>query len=124
MTHVSQSFADLTIGQSAAITRVVTAEDLYVFAHVSGNLNPLHLPGSPGHNGRDEPPAPSMWIGSLFSAVLGNLLPGPGTLYEAQTLRFTGRAHVGDTLTVHVEVTEKRPPQTVVLATWCAAATR
>ena len=117
MTRTSRTFADLKVGQSAAITRVVTAEDLYVFAHVSGNLNPLHLPGSPGHNGRDDPPAPSMWIGSLFSAVLGNLLPGPGTLYEAQTLRFTGRAHVGDTLTVSVEVTGKRPPQTVVLAT-------
>ena len=117
MTRTSRTFADIDIGQSAAITREVTAEDLYVFAHVSGNLNPLHLPGSPGHNGRDEPAAPSMWIGSLFSAVLGNLLPGPGTLYESQSLRFTGRAHVGDTLTVRVEVVEKRPPRTVVLAT-------
>ena len=56
----------------------------------------MNLPGSPGTNGRDAHPAPSMWIGSLFSAVLGNLLPGPGTLYESQTLRFFGRAHVGD----------------------------
>jgi phosphate butyryltransferase len=117
MTRTSHTFADLVIGQSASITRVVTAEDLYVFAHVSGNLNPLNLPGSPGQNGHDEHPAPSMWIGSLFSAVLGNLLPGPGTLYESQTLRFTGRVHVGDALTVSVEVTEKRPPRTVVLAT-------
>jgi len=117
MTRTSNTFADLVIGQSASITRVVTAEDLYVFAHVSGNLNPLNLPGSPGQNGHDEHPAPSMWIGSLFSAVLGNLLPGPGTLYESQTLRFTGRVHVGDALTVSVEVTEKRPPRTVVLAT-------
>ena len=41
-----------------------------------------------------------MWLGSLFSAVLGNLLPGPGTLYETQNLRFHARAHVGDMLTV------------------------
>ena len=66
MTRTSHTFADLVIGQSASITRVVTAEDLYVFAHVSGNLNPLNLPGSPGQNGHDEHPAPSMWIGSLF----------------------------------------------------------
>ena len=122
MTRTSHTFADLAIGQSASITRVVTPEDLIVFAHVSGNLNPLHLPAAAGHHntgpldGGDHP-APSMWVGSLFSAVLGNLLPGPGTLYESQTLRFTGRAHVGDTLTVSVEVTDKRPPQTVVLTT-------
>ena len=117
MTRISRTFADLEIGQSAAITRVVTAQDLVVFAHVSGNMNPLNLPGSPGDHGHATAPAPSMWVGSLFSAVLGNLLPGPGTLYEAQTVRFSGRAHVGDTLTVRVEVTGKRPPQTVVLAT-------
>ena len=58
-----------------------------------------------------------MWIGSLFSAVLGNLLPGPGTLYEAQTLRFHARAHVGDTLTITVRVAELRAPGTVVLET-------
>ena len=123
MTRIGRTFAELSVGDSAAITRVVTAEDLFVFAHVSGNLNPLHLPGSPNHNGRDDPPAPSMWVGSLFSAILGNLLPGPGTLYELQTLRFTGRAHVGDALEVSVTVTGKRPPQTVVLATRVACGT-
>jgi len=117
MTRISHTFADLAIGQSASITRAVTAEDLYLFAHVSGNLNPLNLPSPAGNGDRGDHPAPSMWLGALFSAVLGNLLPGPGTLYESQTLRFIGRAHVGDTLTVSVEVTEKRPPQTVVLAT-------
>ncbi len=121
MTRISRTYADLEIGQSAAITRVVTPEDLYVFAHVSGNLNPLNLPATAGHNGggggAEEHPAPSMWLGSLFSAVLGNLLPGPGTAYESQTLRFISPAHVGDTLTVSVEVTGKIPPRTVVLAT-------
>jgi phosphate butyryltransferase len=63
------------------------------------------------------PPAPSMWLGALFSAVLGNLLPGPGTLYESQSLRFLGRAHIGDELVVSVQVTGKRPPRSVVLAT-------
>ena len=58
-----------------------------------------------------------MWIGSLFSAVLGNLLPGPGTFYQAQTLRFHARARIGDTLTVSVIVQQLLPPATVVLAT-------
>lgn len=115
MMRTSRIFSDLSVGDTASITRVVTPDDLYVFAHVSGNLNPANLPASAAGNGGVA--APSMWIGSLFSAVLGNLLPGPGTLYEGQTLRFHTRAHVGDTLTISVRVEELRPPATVVLRT-------
>jgi len=118
MTRISHTYDDLSIGDTASITRVVTPDDLWVFAHVSGNLNPLHLPGSrAGETRSGQNPAPSMWLGSLFSAVLGNLLPGPGSLYESQTLRFLGRANVGDTLTVTVRVEAKRPPDIVVLST-------
>ena len=116
--RTNRTFDDLTVGNTEQITRVVTPDDLYIFAHVSGNLNPVNLPGSAGDGPDDVAhPAPAMWLGSLFSAVLGNLLPGPGTLYRAQSLTFFGRAHVGETLTVRVTVTEKRPPQTVVLQT-------
>jgi phosphate butyryltransferase len=116
MTRINRTFDEIEIGASASIRRVMTPEDTYLFAHVSGNLNPVHLPVSPGRSA-DVPPAPSMWLGALFSAVLGNLLPGPGTLYESQTLRFLGRAHIGDELVVSVQVTGKRPPRSVVLAT-------
>ena len=110
-------FEDLAVGEEVSITRVVTPDDLIVFAHVSGNLNPMNLPGSPGAaEGKVGHPAPSMWLGSLFSAVLGNLLPGPGTLYVGQTLRFGDRAHVGDTLTVRVTRDGQRPPRTVIAA--------
>jgi len=116
--RTNRTFDDLTVGNTEQITRVVTPDDLYIFAHVSGNLNPVNLPGSAGDGPDDVAhPDPAMWLGSLFSAVLGNLLPGPGTLYRAQSLTFFGRAHVGETLTVRVTVTEKRPPQTVVLQT-------
>ena len=116
--RTNRTFDDLTVGNTEQITRVVTPDDLYIFAHVSGNLNPVNLPGSAGDGPDDVAhPPPAMWLGSLFSAVLGNLLPGPGTLYRAQSLTFFGRAHVGETLTVRVTVTEKRPPQTVVLQT-------
>ena len=49
-----------------------------------------------------------MWVGSLISAVLGNVLPGAGTLYRAQDLRFPRRVHVGDKLKVTVVCREKR----------------
>jgi phosphate butyryltransferase len=111
----SKTFAELTIGEEASITRVVTPNDLIVFAHASGNLNPKHLPGLAGRN--EPPAAPSMWVGSLFSAEFGNILPGPGTLYLSQTLRFHGRAHIGDTLKILVRVEELQPPDRVVLKT-------
>jgi len=117
MIHASRLFSDLAVGDVAKITRVVTPDDLYVFAHVSGNLNPANLPGTARDDDDMTASAPSMWIGSLFSAVLGNLLPGPGTMYEAQTLRFHARAHVGDLLTITVRVAELRAPGTVVLET-------
>ena len=49
-----------------------------------------------------------MWVGSLISAVLGNLLPGPGTMYRSQSLEFRRRVHIGDRLTVSVVCREKR----------------
>jgi phosphate butyryltransferase len=109
-------FDELAVGQEASFTRVVTPEDFLVFAHVSGNLNPAHLPNEKGHEG-SQPAAPAMWVGSLFSAVLGNLLPGAGTTYLSQTLRFHARARIGDSLFVSVRVEELRPPNTVVLCT-------
>jgi phosphate butyryltransferase len=114
--RTNKTFAELTIGEEASITRVVTPNDLIVFAHASGNLNPKNLPG-PAADDNEAPAAASMWIGSLFSAVLGNLLPGPGTLYVSQTLHFHARAYVGDALKVSVRVEELRPPATVVLQT-------
>jgi phosphate butyryltransferase len=118
LTLFSKTYDDLAVGDEASIARLVTPDDLYVFAHGSGDLNPLNLP-SIGEFGPSDAgsSAPAMWIGALFSAVLGNVLPGPGTTYEAQSLRFRARAFVGDTLTVTVRVTEKRPSHTVLLET-------
>jgi len=113
--RANKTFAELAVGDEASITRIVTPNDLIVFAHASGNLNPKNLPASTGQGG--APAAPSMWIGSLFSAVLGNILPGPGTVYLSQTLHFHGRAYIGDALRISVRVKELQPPETVVLET-------
>lgn len=115
MKIASKAFADIKIGDTATMERLCTANDLVVFAHASGNLNPLHLPRSHSDEEAKEAVAPSMWVGSLFSAVLGNRLPGVGTLYRGQTLRFLDRAHVGETLRATVEVTAKRDDRVVLL---------
>ena len=112
----NKTYQEISVGDEATIKRVLTANDLYIFAHASGNLNPLHIP----HNGDEvssETVAPSMWIGALISSVLGNVLPGAGTLYKSQTLKFLDRAHVGDELTVKVRVRAKQPGNLVALDT-------
>lgn len=118
MMRENKTYDELQIGDEASIKRVCTGNDLYVFAHASGNLNPLHLP-DPDHDGSDrrETIAPSMWVGALVSAVLGNVLPGAGTLYNAQSFRFVNRVHVGDELTVTVKVLEKLGQNMVRLST-------
>jgi phosphotransacetylase/acyl dehydratase len=110
-------YADLEPGMEASTTRLVRADDLYVFAHSSGNVNPMHLPREDGDgDGRPEAVAPSAWVAALISGVLGNQLPGPGTLYLSQDVAFPGRAHAGETLTVTVRVAEKGPEGEVLLS--------
>ncbi|PPQ36448.1 phosphate butyryltransferase [Rhodoblastus acidophilus] len=101
-------WAQLKVGASASIERTCAQRDLLLFAHMSGNLNPLVLPSEEENPSSSEPVAPSMWIGSLISAVLGNILPGPGTLYRSQNFEFVKRVHVGDRLRVTVTCREKR----------------
>lgn len=108
MRLVNRTYDELQPGESAELKRLVTPDDLYVFAAASGNYNPMHLPDADGDgDGRPEQVAPGMFAASLISAVLGNMLPGPGTLYRGQNLSFHARAHAGDELLCRVTVTEK-----------------
>lgn len=115
----STIWSELKIGDEAALTRLCLADDFYVFAHASGNLNPMNLPHyDEDGDGRSDAVAPSMWLASLISAVLGNLLPGPGTLYRSQNLRFLGRAHAGEQLRIGVRLIEKLPDNIARFETW------
>ena len=101
-------FNDLEVGMEAQADRLCSADDFYVFAHASGNQNPMHIPEADGDgDGEPEAIAPSAWVGALISSVLGNRLPGPGTVYESQMLHFRSHACAGDTLHIKVRLTEK-----------------
>jgi phosphotransacetylase/acyl dehydratase len=109
LSHTNTTFDELAVGQTASIERSVTANDLYVFAHASGNTNPMHMPGMDvDKDGEVDTVVPSLWVGSLVSSVLGTILPGAGTLYRSQTFQFRGRAKLGDRLVVSVRCIEKR----------------
>ena len=114
----NRTFDELAIGETAELRRLIKPDDLYVFAVASGNHNPMHLPNLDGDgDGRPDEIAPGMFVASLISAVIGNLLPGPGTLYRAQRLEFNDRARVGEELVSKVTVTGKDPDGSVTLAT-------
>lgn len=112
----NKTYEQISVGDTAEIVRECSSNDLLVFAHASGNHNPIHLPDTDwtGDGHIDKPVAPAMWVGGLASAVLGNILPGPGTIYKAQSFRFLAGAVVGDKLHVKVTATEKKPDNIVV----------
>ncbi|MGF1650961.1 MAG: bifunctional enoyl-CoA hydratase/phosphate acetyltransferase [Hyphomicrobiaceae bacterium] len=116
MTLTNTPWEQLQVGQCAELERLCVADDLFVFAHASGSMNPAHLPSPADANG-SGPIAPSMWVASVISAVVGNKLPGPGTLYRAQSLEFVGRVRAGDTLVAKVTVLDKMPDRIVRLET-------
>lgn len=114
----NKPYDELSVGDEAELHRICTEDDFYVFANASGNHNPMHLAAYDGDDsGEQEALAPALWVGSLVSAVLGNILPGPGTLYRSQTFAFHTHAAAGDDLVVKAKVLEKGPDRTVRLAT-------
>jgi len=85
-------------------------EDIKLFAVISGDANPAHMDEDYARSSRfHEIIAHGMWSGALISAVLGMQLPGPGTIYLSQSLRFLRPVHIGDLLTVTVTAKTKDP---------------
>ncbi len=100
----------LEIGMEAEVRRVCRADDFFVFANITGNMNPKHFPRMKeleGDAALHEPVAPAMWVSTLISSALGNRLPGPGTLYKSQKVEFFERAHAGDEVIVRVKLIAK-----------------
>jgi acyl dehydratase len=102
------TFDEITIGQTARYSKTVDERDIQLFAAVSGDVNPVHLDAEFAAGTRfGERIAHGMLTGALISAALAMELPGPGTIYLGQSLRFRQPVHIGDTVTVELEVTAK-----------------
>lgn len=98
---------EMKVGDFAEISRTVTEADIVLFGGISGDLNPAHFDEEKSKNtmfkGRI---AHGMLSAGYISAVFGMRLPGPGTIYLSQTLKFLKPVRIGDTVTARVEVTE------------------
>ena len=117
----TMKYSELSIGQSAEMNHTVTKEDIEKFGELSGDYNPLHFD--------DEWAKTTMFKGRIahgiltaayISAVIGMKLPGPGTIYMMQSMKFMGPVRIGDTITAKVEVSALNDEkQRVTLKTTC-----
>lgn len=111
----------LRVGDTAEFAKTISEADVYLFAGVTGDLNPAHINEEYARKTFFKTRiAHGMLLAGFISTVIGNKLPGPGTIYVKQELDFLAPAHMGDTITARVElkeiVTEKNR---VILRTTC-----
>lgn len=109
------TFDELQLGRQASLTRTLTQADIDLFAAMSGDVNPAHVDevyaksdifhGIVGHG---------MWAGSLISTLLGTILPGPGTIYLEQDIKFKKPLRIGDTVTITLIVSNKQSAKPIV----------
>jgi 3-hydroxybutyryl-CoA dehydratase len=103
------TYDEITIGQTASFSKLIEEQDIQLFATVSGDVNPVHLDADfAASTPFKERIAHGMLTGAIVSAALAMELPGPGTIYLGQSLRFRLPVKIGDTVTVSLEVTDKR----------------
>lgn len=100
----------LKVGDSAQITNKITEEVINDFARATGDFNPIHLDQAYAEKtffkGRVAHGALSV---GYISSVLGNLLPGPGSIYLSQEVKFLAPVRIGDTITAKVEIIDLIP---------------
>ena len=118
------AFADLAVGQTASLGKTITEADILMFSAVSTDTNPVHLNAEAARESVfGERIAHGMLSAGLISAVLGTRLPGPGTIYMGQTLRFRAPVKIGDTVTATAEITALDPAKKrATLKTTCSVA--
>ncbi len=104
----NRTFDEIEIGDSATLTRTLTREDIQLFAIMSGDISPIHVDEEYAKSDMFQKIiAHGMWGGALISALLGTKMPGPGSIYLGQTLRFRRPVAPGDTITVSATATAK-----------------
>ena len=112
---------DLTVGMSASYGKTITDADIVMFAGVSGDTNPVHLDQEfAAKTPFKSRIAHGMLSAGFISTVIGTKLPGPGSIYMSQTLRFKAPVKIGDTVQTTCTISEIIPDKRrAVLSTIC-----
>lgn len=104
---VGKIIEQLKVGDAAEFGKTISESDIYLYAGITGDFNPAHVNESYAEGTFFKTRiAHGMLSAGLISAVLANQLPGPGTIYLKQDLRFLAPVRIGDTITARVEIIE------------------
>ena len=104
---VGKMIEQLKVGDTAEFGKTISESDIYLYAGITGDFNPAHVNESYAERTFFKTRiAHGMLSAGLISAVLANQLPGPGTIYLKQDLRFLAPVRIGDTITARVEIIE------------------
>ncbi|MEZ4528183.1 MAG: MaoC family dehydratase [Desulfobacterales bacterium] len=102
-----KTISEIKVGDAEEFAKTVSESDVYLYAGITGDLNPAHINQAYAEKtffrGRI---AHGMLTAGFISAILGMKLPGPGTIYMKQELKFLAPVRIGDTITARAEVTE------------------
>ena len=111
---------DFEPGQHVTFTKTFTEDDVQRFIAITGDVNPLHVDDAFAAGTRfGRRVLHGMLTASLFSTMVGMLLPGPGAIYRSQSLAFLLPVYVGDTVTAHFVVRSvDRPKHRLVIDAW------
>ncbi len=114
-------YSDIKMGQSAEVAHTITEEDIQTFGNLSGDFNPLHFDEEWAKKTMFEGRiAHGILTAAFISTAIGMHLPGPGTIYMGQSMRFLVPVRIGDTITARVEVVKLNDEkQRVTLQTTC-----
>ena len=95
------------IGTKDSVTKTISETDVYLFAGISGDFNPVHVNRVEAKKSVfSKQIVHGILVGSLLSNVIGMKLPGPGTIYMEQNLKFLKPVYIGDTITACAEISE------------------
>lgn len=118
---IQRSFDQLAVGMREQITKTITDDVVRGFAQLTEDCNPLHLDEEYASGTIFKKRIAHGMIGAgLISAVLGTKLPGLGSIYLSQELKFKAPVYIGETVTAVAEITALDPAKKrVTLSTWC-----
>ena len=118
---IGKTIDELKVGDTAEFTKTVSEADIYLYAGVTGDVNPAHIDEvHASHTFFKTRIAHGMLLAGFISTVLGNRLPGYGTIYMKQELEFLAPVRIGDTVTARAEVVEvEKEENRVKLRTTC-----
>ena len=104
---IGKTIKELSVGDTAEFAKTVSESDIYLYAGITGDLNPAHINEEYAKGTFFKTRiAHGMLPAGFISTAMGTRLPGPGTVYVKQELNFLAPVHIGDTITARIEITE------------------